>query len=67
MYKLVKIENGLYHVTKPINDSTDIVIAIITRSGKGYTRVIYHELSKKVDTTGRVQLFCNSGGRKTPI
>lgn len=47
MYKLIKIENGLYHITKPINDSEDIVIAIITRSGKGYTRSVYHELSKK--------------------
>lgn len=42
MYELIKVENGLYHVTK-----NGVAIAIISRSGKGYTRTVYHEISGK--------------------
>lgn len=41
MYKLIKIENGLYNVTE-----NDKVIAIVQRDKRGgYKRTIYHALS----------------------
>lgn len=42
MYKLVRIESGLYHIKKD-----NITVAIVSKYKNGYTRVVYHELSGK--------------------